>query len=381
MMKRTFTIALLALAVAAPAWALTTAECWDCHSDFTEKSFKASVHGDMECTDCHTSLAKAKGEHDTPVARVDCAGCHDDVVKVLDASAHSPKNAAVAKDLPSCVDCHGKHDILPKSNIDSRTNLLNIPETCSRCHASAEVRSRHPLLVEDVCKEYQEGMHGRVLLKSGVSQSASCLRCHGSHDIRNTKDVESRVSRKNINKTCGACHGGILKSFNASIHGKLFLEGNPKAPTCVTCHGSHRTERAMDSDFNVKAALVCIGCHKEQGETYRDSYHGQVSNLGYGKVALCSDCHGAHDILPASDPASRVGSSRLISTCAACHPGADESFVQYIAHLDARDAAKNPLYYWVFFAMVCLVAGTFGFFGLHTVLWFIRAFIDKIKHG
>ncbi len=55
--------------------------------------------------------------------------------------------------------------------------------------------------------------------------------------------------------------------------------------------------------------------------------------------------------------------------------------MQYLAHLDARNVEKSPLFYYVFLGMICLVTGTFGFFGLHTLLWFIRAFIDKIKNG
>ncbi len=372
---------LMLLAPALPALALTTRECYDCHSEVEEEAFKAWVHGDMECTDCHATLAKAKDDHATPVAGVECADCHDDAVKAMGASAHSPRLAQVPEDLPTCVSCHGKHDILPKSNIDSRVNLLNVPFTCCRCHGSADIRSRHPRLKSDACRDYEEGMHGRVLMVSGVQQSASCLRCHGAHDIRSTSEENSRVSRRNVNRTCGACHMGVLRVFNASVHGRKFLEGDPKAPTCVTCHGSHATERAMGTIFDVRASAICTSCHEEAGRTFGASYHGKVTILGYGKAAQCSDCHGSHSILPASDPASRVNQANLTRTCGVCHPGGDASFVQYMAHLDARDEKKNPMYYYVFLGMVCLVTGTFSFFGLHTVLWFIRAFIDKVKNG
>ena len=58
--------------------AIENDECLLCHEDdtFTTK-FGRSVHSDFTCDTCHASLAESELPHDTPVAPVDCGGCHD----------------------------------------------------------------------------------------------------------------------------------------------------------------------------------------------------------------------------------------------------------------------------------------------------------------
>ncbi len=40
--------------------------------------------------------------------------------------------------------------------------------------------------------------------------------------------------------------------------------------------------------------------------TYRDTYHGQVNQLGYTYTAKCFDCHDSHEIQRVDDPESKV---------------------------------------------------------------------------
>ena len=54
--------------------------------------------------------------------------------------------------------------------------------------------------------------------------------------------------------------------------------------------------------------------------------------------ATCVDCHGAHLVLPASNPASTVSDENIVATCQTCHPEANESFATYIVH----DDPTNP---------------------------------------
>ena len=57
----------------------------------------------------------------------------------------------------------------------------------------------------------------------------------------------------------------------------------------------------------------CGQCHEEIAKTYFDTYHGKVSQLGYTKTAKCYDCHGAHDILPVSDPQSHLSRDNVVA--------------------------------------------------------------------
>jgi cytochrome b subunit of formate dehydrogenase len=118
-------------------------------------------------------------------------------------------------------------------------------------------------------------------------------------------------------------------------------------------------------------------------ETYNASYHGQVTQLGSMRAARCSDCHGAHDMLPQDDPNSRVHPNNLIKTCSqiGCHPKANANFVSFDPHADIHDRKLYPLLWGIWLYFMIVMGGAFGVFGLHTVLWFVRTLIDRAHTG
>ncbi len=91
------------------------------------------------------------------------------------------------------------------------------------------------------------------------------------------------------------------------------------------------------------------------------------------EVAACYDCHGFHDVLPTSNPASHLSTNNILATCQKCHPGATAKFTEYRPHANPLDKKNYPLLHVVFLAMTGLLIGTFGFFGLHTLAWLVRA--------
>lgn len=133
------------------------------------------------------------------------------------------------------------------------------------------------------------------------------------------------------------------------------------------------------------AVQRCTVCHEQYAESFADSYHGQARALGSPSTATCSDCHGAHSILPAEDSASTVAAGNLVRTCGACHADANASFVAFLPHADPHDREASPLLYFAYTFMTWLLVGTMAFFGLHTVLWLARLAIDaargKNDHG
>ncbi len=393
-MRYAFILSVAILLLYAPAQALTTSDCFDCHSDDTltkevdgeelslfidEDVFSRSIHGDLDCTDCHVQLEDAEDEHDEEVEAVDCGRCHDDMVAKFRVSDHSPGNARTRTDLPVCSSCHGKHDILPTSNVQSRAYELNLPATCCTCHDSPEILERHPALRSDVCSDFEEGMHGIVLFRSGMIFSAVCNDCHGSHNIYSADDERAMTHRNRINTTCSSCHAGIVNVYNSSVHGSAFTEGSQEAPTCISCHGAHKVDRAMDKDFMLTVTRRCSGCHEKESDTFKNTYHGQVTGMGYSKAAQCPDCHGAHNILPRDDNESMVHPGNLVKTCGVCHPGANANFVKYLPHADYHDKENYPGLYYLYLAMVLLLSGVFIFFGIHTALWLVRGHIEERK--
>ncbi len=118
----------------------------------------------------------------------------------------------------------------------------------------------------------------------------------------------------------------------------------------------------------------CGTCHLDRIATYRDTYHGKITELGFTRVAACADCHGNHGILRPSNPTSTVSPQNIVSTCRKCHTNANANFAKYDPHADKRNRERNPGLYWTARFMQVLLAGVFVFFGAHTLLWLPRSY-------
>ncbi len=358
-------------------------DCLACHGDQTMqdanghsiavdgKTFADSIHGSMKCNDCHTAIKEYP--HPEQVTKVDCKGCHADEATGLAGSVH-----ADSKEHP-CTSCHGSaHTIFPKT--DSRSNVypLNVPRTCGQCHSTAGMAEKHGLA--SVYPSYMDSIHGFALSKEGLLVAANCQSCHGSHHILSRKDPASPTNKANIAQTCGNCHAKIKDDYMGGVHGKAVAGGNMKAPVCTDCHTAHSILQPTEAAFRMQSTPICGSCHKDKLTTYRDTFHSQLGSLGgYVETARCWDCHGAHEILPASDPRSPINKANLVATCGKCHTGANLSFVQYQPHANAHDRKLNPALYFVRLFMNLLLAGTLTFFVIHTILWLIRARYNQIK--
>jgi hypothetical protein len=161
----------------------------------------------------------------------------------------------------------------------------------------------------------------------------------------------------------------VLRDWNASSHAIAWLAGNRKAPVCSDCHFSHSVNNVDVAKTYNGLINECSTCHSSEFGTYRDSFHGKVVNLGDLRVAKCSDCHGAHMVLPSSDPRSPTSSAKLTQTCRKCHAEATASFTDYRPHAEYRNAKKFPQLHAIYLFMTLLLLGVFAFFGLHTLLW------------
>ena len=84
-----------------------------------------------------------------------------------------------------------------------------------------------------------------------------------------------------------------------------------------------------------------------------------------------------HNILPASNPDSKVAPANLVATCGRCHAGANAGFITYQPHADPHNGKRYPLLHAAAIFMNLLLAGVLGFFALHTVLWFIRSRAER----
>jgi nitrate/TMAO reductase-like tetraheme cytochrome c subunit len=377
-------------AAAAPAApAPTSDDCLTCHDDDSLKRgngtsitvkkdvFTASVHGPMNCVDCHSDLAHAELPHPEKLAKVDCSTCHADQVALYKQSAHAQARARGTDVAATCVDCHGLHDIRPKADPQSRTYHLNIEKTCAKCHGNETVIQKGNIRIGNVEMQFKDSIHGRALNRSGLIVAPTCSDCHGAHDIRQKSDPSSRVAKVNVPSTCGKCHEGIERQFEGSVHGALLAKGSTGGPTCQTCHTAHSIQQADNPNWQLSVISQCGSCHGDKIKTYRDTFHGQITNLGFRAVATCADCHGNHRILPVNNPESPLSAARRVQTCRKCHANASDSFVKYDPHADKDNRERNGVLYFASRFMHVLLIGTFGFFGLHTSMWLTRGMRER----
>lgn len=358
-------------------------DCLACHADkdlqnaaghsvcVDAQKFGASVHGVLKCGDCHTTIKEYP--HPDQITPVKCETCHAEEATGLAGSVHSLKAEH------PCTSCHGSaHEIFPKDNPKSAVYPLNIPKTCGTCHGNDAMAKKHGLA--NVAPLYLDSIHGFALSKEGLLVAANCNSCHGSHHILSRKDPASPTSKANVPATCGKCHAGITADYSGGVHGKAVAAGHMDAPVCSDCHTAHAIEQPTADAFRMQSTPICGNCHKDKFSTYRDTFHSQLSSLGgYVETARCWDCHGAHEILPASDPRSPVAPANLIATCGRCHAGANASFVKYQPHANARNRKLNPALYFVRLFMNLLLGSVLTFFMIHTLLWLIRSRYDQIK--
>ncbi|HYB73242.1 MAG TPA: cytochrome c3 family protein [Candidatus Sulfotelmatobacter sp.] len=358
--------------------------CETCHAE-PGKSYQQSAHGEsprvarnVPCFACHGKHDVAKVQRQTASAM--CSGCHGEAYGEHRKSVHGRALAAGDMDAATCTDCHGGHSIRGPRDPASSVYQLNLPRTCARCHADPKLVARHKLPAGDAYRLYMDSIHGRAITRSGLLVAANCSDCHGSHGILPKSDPASKVYRTNIPATCGACHAGILPEYEASIHAQVLKAGVTGAPVCTDCHTAHQIVRPDVTRWKLDVVQECGTCHVPLLETYKDSYHGQVTSLGYARTAKCADCHGAHRILPGSDPRSSVAPGNIVATCQKCHPRANENFAKYDPHANPR-TARNPVLRYTFKFMHMLLIGVFIFFVPHTILWFSRALPERLRRG
>jgi cytochrome b subunit of formate dehydrogenase len=123
-----------------------------------------------------------------------------------------------------------------------------------------------------------------------------CLACHGDPTL--SKEVNGKPFSLYVNPD----------TFKVSIHGSMF--------SCVDCH----TDLKTAPHDGTPAKVSCSTCHAEEQAAYDRSYHAKAIKAGDAQAATCVDCHGSpHELLPASDPKSRVNHANIPATCGSCH--------------------------------------------------------------
>lgn len=347
--------------------------CQSCHSDQPQPA-------DAQCKTCHTLL---KSELTLPSGQqVPLHVNPEEIVK----SVHGERSIeGVQYKTLACTDCHQdqKRYGFPHPQLTSETRrelTIAMEKLCQDCHA-------------EVYRRQQDGVH-EAAIAAGKDQAATCFDCHGNHAIQPPHE-----RREQISATCGNCHATINEQYSKSVHGAALLgEQNPDVPVCTDCHGVHDINDPTTAQFRVQSPNLCADCHADKPlmakynistevfDTYVADFHGTTVQLFERQEpwqetnkAVCYDCHGVHNILPASDENSQIIRANLVVTCQQCHPDANANFpAAWTSHFKPS-LQHNPLVYLVDMFYMLLIPGVLGGFLLFIGSDIYRRTFDRIR--
>ncbi len=260
-----------------------------------------------------------------------CLDCHEAISSGQKVITDAWRESAHGKADIGCADCHGgdpRSDSISVAMSESN-GFVGVPsrsETvalCGSCHSDPE-RMRPFGLNTDQYSKYYTSVHGQRLLTAKDTRVAICIDCHGSHDIKKASDPTAPVYPFNIPKLCASCHADAQKMqpygiptdqfevYSKSVHGVALLSNQDiRAPSCVSCHGSHSAKPPRASEV----VEVCGKCHTATQELYQQSRHAEVQAVG----PKCWTCHGTHDVSQPSEELFLHDGPVPDYTCTTCH--------------------------------------------------------------
>ena len=296
----------------------------------------------------------------------------------LDHSVHSSKGI-------ECEACHNNITEYPHPKIEfqsARELSRSYYETCEKCHSSNYEKTL-------------DSMHAQAA-KSGNLDAPICTDCHGAHDVRPPDEPRSLIS-----ETCRHCHTQIVDTYRQSVHGAaLMADENQDVPVCTDCHGVHNIQDPRTVQFRVDEPELCAGCHANEElmskyglsadvySLYKLSWHGVDVSVYKAKwptiwhdSAICSDCHGIHDIRATDDPRSMVNPNNLLITCQQCHPTAGPNWTDAWTGHNQISLERTPALFYVerfytsftpFVLWVCVI---------YVVLQIVRSTVDRVRRN
>ena len=292
-------------------------------------------------------------------------------------SVHSPLGI-------ECQACHTNITSYPHPAIEYQTRRelsRSYYLSCKKCHST-------------IYDKTQDSMHAQV---SETNPNAPvCTDCHGSHYIQSPNQPRSQIST-----TCSTCHTEIYNQYKESIHGSVLIgEDNPDVPVCTDCHGVHNIQDPRTEQFRIDSPEMCAGCHANEElmakyglsadvyNLYNLSWHGvdvSVYKTNWPTIqhesALCTDCHGTHNILPADDPNSDVHPDNLLATCQKCHPGVGPNWTSSWTGHNEISLEKTPWLFYVNLFYTTLTPVVLWAAGIYVFLQILRATVNRVKRS
>lgn len=300
-----------------------------------QKRFKKAIHNKLLCIDCHTNILEVpednKGEHkkDVNIENPSCITCHEELAK------------------------KGK-------KLDRSDEILAVIEDWKKSNHARPDKNRENTPPRAVCED-----------------------CHHPHffDVPKPASSDFKKWAKNVAGACSKCHEDQVEEMEESVHNKILVQEG-RGATCSSCHIAHKVTSASSRNFKNDLTYQCRDCHPKEFNSYSDTYHGKINKLGSKQSITCIDCHGTHLILNAYNKEAMHNPKNKLETCKSCHDGkkallASDGFASFAPHANTHDFENYPMMFIIGLFMKLLIIGVFAFFWLHSILWFIREWIER----
>lgn len=318
------------------------------------------------CTDCHAahSVIPVAGGKIIKNETQYCMSCHQHELSMtcrngdrISVNVEMPLSEANAHDKLRCSDCHYgfSSEEHPKRNFRSRRDYtVASSESCRRCHFDKYTKTL-------------DSVHYTILSQGNLSAPV-CNDCHGSHEIHHiSRGIKGRTI---TTQKCRKCHADVYAVYAKSVHGNaLFNEQNQDVPVCIDCHTAHNIDNPLTLEYHEKIPQMCGNCHANPAivskyglstgvlNAYLSDFHGVTLGL-YRKqrerlykparpIAVCTDCHGTHNITSAASSDPAVVKANLVRRCQKCHKDANDNFPNaWLSHYQPS-LSKYPMIFLV----------------------------------
>lgn len=213
----------------------TQSACKKCHTEETDKTLQgihqqklgADNYNAAVCSDCHSPHEQERITNKETgkiliTARLHipqtCAKCHSTIYDTYKNSVHGDALTQRGNlNVPTCIDCHGVHNIQDPTTAQFRNN---IPLMCAKCHANGTLMRAYGLST-DILNTYVADFHGTTVTifeKTSPDQPTNkpvCSDCHGVHNITKVDNAEAGVAlRENLLVKCQRCHPDATANFS-----------------------------------------------------------------------------------------------------------------------------------------------------------------------
>ena len=187
-------------------------------------------------------------------------------------------------------------------------------QACLGCHSApgqtVTLPSGEPLSISVDSQVLEQSVHGE--------EGLACLDCHPGNTQIPHPPVTAQTRRDYVLQrytACAECHADKYQATLDSVHQVALAGGNLQAAVCTDCHGAHDVRRISQAP-RTAIPQTCERCHSTIYAQYRDSVHG-AALIGDGNpdVPTCIDCHGVHSVQGPSTGPFRLFSPTICATC------------------------------------------------------------------